>query len=329
MTITNDAIDNNRDIVVVPEAQMEEATIRDDDGVPSATAVIAEAVEPSGAQDATTHALTGSNMSVPVVVVSALLPDRVGSSIEQGDARPDLLSATVYKHSRDAKIGIALLDTANVGVVVKRIHSERMFVSSGFQVGDQLMSINSESCEGLDSRGVAELMRKADGVVTVVVRAPNGWANRVSSMVMKQSSNSQVGIGFRLRAGKLMVSSVDVDGLFAHSLLNVSDTCISINGIACDENINATVAATIIRTSSSFVTIVAKTRHETGEAVAPSAMPPPFTPSMTAADTYDATAVEINQSYMYRHKEVCSCIICSVIVLVVVAIVLVAGKAYL
>jgi hypothetical protein len=125
-----------------------------------------------------------------------------------------------------------------------------------------------------------------------------------------------------------MVSSVDVDGLFAHSLLNVSDTCISINGIACNENINATVAATITRTSS-FVTIVAKTRHETGEAVAHSAMPPPLTPSATAADTYDATAVEINQSYMYRHNKVCSCIICSVFVLVVVVIVLVVGKAHL
>jgi len=104
MTITNDAIDNDRDIVIVPEAQMEEATTRDDDDVPAATAVIAEAVEPSGAQDAKTHALTESNMSVPVVVVSALLPDRVGSSIEQGDVRPDLLSATVYKHSRDPRL---------------------------------------------------------------------------------------------------------------------------------------------------------------------------------------------------------------------------------
>ena len=91
-----------------------------------------------------------------------------------------------------------------------------------------------------------------------------------------------------------MVSSVAEDGLFAHSLLNASDTCISINGIACDENINATAAATIIRTSSSFVTIVAKTRHETGVVVAASAMAPPLTPSTTAAATYDATAVEIN-----------------------------------
>jgi hypothetical protein len=326
MTITNDAMDNDGDIVVVPEAQMEEGTMRHHDNIPAATAVIAEAVEPWAAQDATTHALTGSNRFVPVAIASALPPDHVSSSIEEDDVRPDLLSATVYKHSRDAKIGIALLDKENVGVTVKRIEPEGLFGSSGFQVGDQLMSVSSESCEGLDSRGVAELMRKADGIVTVVVRAPNGRADRVSSMVMKQSSNSRVGIGFRNRSGKLVVSSVAEDGLFAHSLLNAFDTCISINGIACDENINATAAATIIRTSSSFVTIVAKTRHETGVVVAASAMAPPLTPSTTAPAMYAAAVVEssppLSQSpqgtYTNRQKEVCSCVLCSVIVLIVV-----------
>lgn len=152
MTITNDAMDNDGDIVVVPEAQMEEGTMRHDDNIPAATAVIAEVVEPSAAQDATTHALTGSNRFVPVAIASALPPDHVSSSIEEDDVRPDLLSATVYKHSRNTKIGIALLDKENVGVIVKRIEPEGLFGSSGFQVGDQLMSVSSESCEGLDSR---------------------------------------------------------------------------------------------------------------------------------------------------------------------------------
>lgn len=280
---------NDEDIVVTPETRMEEGTLQDDAIPVAATAVMAEPVDDTAAD----HALTGSNRFVPVAVASAL-PDHAPFSSpyeEEEEERPDLLSATVYKSSPSAKTGIALIDTTNVGVTVKRVEPAGLFGVSSFQVGDRLMSVNNESCEGLDSKGVADLIRNAEGIVTVVVRARSGRSDRVSSMVMKESPDARVGIGFIKRGGKIVISSIAEDGIFAHSLLNVSDTCLSINGVACTSNTDVTTAAESIRAAPSFVTIMAKTRHETGVVVAASKVSGPTIVSNTAGTGGASTAV--------------------------------------
>jgi len=238
---------------LVPEPQMEEGT-----GIPVAKPV-----------DSTPDSSCESNRFVPVAPTSALSPP-LSTLEEEEEQRPDLLSATVYKSLRDTPIGIVLKDSIIVGVSVKSVEPDGLFGASGFQAGDQLMSVNSESCKGLDSKGVADLIRKAEDILTVVVRASNGRADRVSSMVMKKSPEARVGIGFRKRGEELVISSIAEDGIFAHSLLNVSDTCLSINGVACTSDTDATTAARLVQTSPSFVTIMAMTKHSTGVVVAAS-----------------------------------------------------------
>jgi len=295
--------------VVIPEAQMEQGMVYDDTIPVAATAVMAEP----------DHALTASNRFVPVATASSLPehPPLSSSEDDEEEQRPDLLSATVHKSSPDSPVGIALMDNTDVGVTVRRIEPDGLFAMSSFQIGDRLISVNSESCEGLDSRGVADLIRKAEGIVTVIVRAPNGRADRVFSMVMKESPDARVGIGLKTSHGKLVVSSIAEDGIFAHSLLNVSDTCLSINGVACTSDTNATIAVELIQTSPSFVTITAKTKGETGIVVATSKESGPT----VAYDSESAPPTPARTQVATGNKK--NTCICGVIVFVILVIAIV------
>jgi hypothetical protein len=131
-------------------------------------------------------------------------------------------------------------------------------------------------------------------------------------MVMKQCAHGRLGIGFRSRPGKLVISSIAEDGIFAHSLLNASDTCISINGVDCGGNLDATAAAAMIRASPSFIKIVTQTRHETGVVVATSAMAPTISSNTTPAVTYAAGVVESAPPAQLQPHENCSKVCCGV-----------------
>ena len=319
---TVDAYDD--DIVVAPESRMEEGLASDSDSFPLAEAVVAEPVPANSS--VTTHALTGSNRFVPVVVASALADHpTLSSSEDEDEKRPDLLSATVIKRSRDAKVGIVLMDT-NSGVALKRIEPVSLFSASLFEVGDLVMSVNGESCEGLDSKEVADLIRNAEGILTVLVRAPNGRADMVSSMVMKERPDARVGIGFKCDRGKLVISSIAENGIFAHSLLNVSDTCLSINDTKCTSDMDAASAANLIKASPSFITITAKTRHETGVVVAVSAVSTPADVSNTAMGANGSTSIATptqQQGLTLSQKRGCTCAIGIFIMFVIIIVVIV------
>lgn len=231
-----------------------------DDSLPVVTA------QPADSSTTADHALTGSNRFVPIAPVASALASL--DTLEEETQRPDLLSATVYKSSRDASsIGISLTGDAILGVTVRRVDPAGLFGVCCFQPGDKIMSINNKSCQGLDRCGVIDLIEKVENILTVVVRAPNGRADRVSSMVMKESPDASVGLGLKLRDGNLVISSIFEHGIFAHSLLNISDMVLSVNGVACTD---AVAARESIQASPSFVTITAVTKHSTGVVVAES-----------------------------------------------------------
>jgi predicted metalloprotease with PDZ domain len=120
----------------------------------------------------------------------------------------------------------------------------------------------------MDANGVANLIQKAQNIVTVVVRAPNGRADLVSSMVWKERAETRVGVALTESRGKVVIAKIAEDGLFAHTLLNVGDTCLSINGIKITPDMDANASAALIRTSPASVTVKAKTKRESGVVVA-------------------------------------------------------------
>ena len=308
MTVVNE--NNNSDVQAV---QMEAGEWQENE-IP-----VAELVDDA---PTTTHALTGSNRFVPVAVAS-VLPDHPPLSLsddEEEEQRPDLLSATVYKQTQHSPVGIVLMDNANVGVTVKRIDPGGLFSNSSFQVCDRIMSVNSESCDGMDSKSVADLIRNAKHIVTVVVQAPNGRADRISSMVMKEAPDARVGIGFKKSGGKLVISSISENGVFAHSLLNISDVCLSINGIPCTSETDAETAVELVHTSPSFVTITAKTSHATGVVVATSRTSEPTVASNITAvnESANGTATQL-QNPTVGKRSCCAFVIVAFIVVVAAA----------
>jgi C-terminal processing protease CtpA/Prc len=182
--------------------------------------------------------------------------------------RPDLLSATVCKGPQDEN-GLLLVNT-NGTVAVAGLEQDGMFKAAPFEIGDRVMSVNHVSCEGMDADGVAKLIQRAQKIVTVVVRAANGRADLVASMVRKDRAETRVGVTMIDHGRKVVIARIAEDGLFAHTLLNVGDTCLSINGITISPDIDAKAAAALIQTSLASVIIKAKTKRETGVVVAAS-----------------------------------------------------------
>ena len=257
----------DRDIIVAPELRMEEGLAND--AIPVATAQLDVTSDSMVVSAVATLDPSNSFRNAPMAVASEIAPLPSASFEEEEEedvARPDLLSATVFKESRSTKVGIAVKNTYGI-VTVKSLDSEGLFSKAPFKLGDRVVSVNGKSCEDMNATSVADLIRDAVNIVTVVVRSPNGRADMVSSMCMRENPGVAVGVGVTRRRNKLVISRVAEDGVFAHSLLNVGDTCLSINEVKCTPDMEPITAATLIRCSPDFVTIVTKTEYETGVVV--------------------------------------------------------------
>jgi C-terminal processing protease CtpA/Prc len=234
----------SNEVTVLPEARMEEGVA--DGNFPLAVATL--------------ETTSGSNRSLPVAVACAELVETASTPAVISDLldRPDLLSATVCKQPRNAKVGISLIDSEGLGVIIGSLDPEGLFAAAPFERGDRVMSVNSENCEDLDAAGVARIIKDAVNMVTLVVRAPNGRADLVSSMIRKKWPTELVGVALKRRRGKIVIASIAEDRMFAHSLLNVGDRVLFINSIKMTPDIDAAMAAALIQASPDFVTIRTK-----------------------------------------------------------------------
>jgi predicted metalloprotease with PDZ domain len=259
----------NENDIAVSQARMEEGLAHDSIPVASATICTSELLDNNVTE--TSVVALEHDSSIPMATASELITPHVLSSHQHQEdmERPALLSATVFKGSKDEIVGLRLANSAG-GVIVSGLEQEGLLKVAPFEIGDRIMSVNSVSCEGMNAKGVATLIQKAEKIVTVVVRTPNGRADLVSSMIQKDRPETRVGVTLRTlrRTCRVVIDHIAEDGLVAHTLLNVGDTCLSINGIKITPNIDGKAAAALIRNSPDFVTIKAKTERETGVVVA-------------------------------------------------------------
>jgi hypothetical protein len=259
---------NDNVITVSPEARMEEGLAHESIPVVSPSICDAESWHDDIAMASVVAPEHDS--SIPVAIASELLTSPPLSSLQHQEdmKRPGLLSATVCKGPQDEN-GLLLANT-NGSVTIAGFEQDGMFKVAPFEIGDRLMSVNSVSCEGMDADRVVNLIQNAENIVTVVVRAPNGRADLVSSMVRKNRPETLVGVTLTERGHNIVISKIAEDGLLAHTLLNVGDTCLSINGTKITPNMNARASAALILISPEFVTIKTKKERETGVVVAAS-----------------------------------------------------------
>jgi len=156
---------------------------------------------------------------------------------------------------------------------ISYIDEEGLFANTDLLVGDEVMSIDDVSCKGIGPKSAEYVIQKnwnKSPFCNIMVRNEGGDASLVTNAVMKPSRNSLVGLDLKWRSGGIWVSSVESNGLFNHSLLDVGHRCLFINGISC-ANISLRHAAELVLNAKDQVTIVS--RPKIGSAMVVSANP--------------------------------------------------------
>ena len=187
-------------------------------------------------------------------------------------SRPNFISTALLRPSDTTPLGFAIgINSTERKCVIASIVPFGLFSPSPIRVGDKVLSINGIDLTDLHR---ARLMcRELDGLqgkITVVVEVEGGDPSLVGAMVSKETPDSAVGIGLRnSQYGYVKISYIAADGLLANSLMNVGDKVLSINELNCRAIVGSTMptsreASDVIKKATKTVTIIAKTRLDTG-----------------------------------------------------------------
>ena len=243
------------------------------------------------------------------------------TSVTQTETRPQYLSATIIKATPEFKIGLGLRQYQDGSLRITFIRDASALSSSPLKVGDRILSINGKSCSAMTKLTAIRLLSSTSGYVTLVAFNPDGNPNHVETMVEKPSQDHPVGLGLgRSNQGSLQVSSVTLDGLFSHSILNVGDRVLAINQQGCDR-LEPRAAIDLIRSMDGHVTLLTVTKGVVHAAASGNASD---TGILSATATADLVGVS-KASMIPRHLCFCTwLLILSMVILS--AIIFVKGK---
>lgn len=187
--------------------------------------------------------------------------------------RAEFISVAVIKPSKRTELGLSLrelVDGGN-GLLISGIKDKGFLKKAGaaLEIGDRVLSINNQSCEGMDHKRAAKLLREAPGMVLIVVQNIGGDPLIVESMISKPSPGHQTGIGFSSSEppSRVSISTIFLNGLFADSLLSEGDEIVTVNSIPCRE-LDSSAVADIVIAAPKYVTVVAKKFEGNGVVVA-------------------------------------------------------------
>lgn len=229
-------------------------------------------------QDATDH----DDNSVPFAVASALAEPLLSPAslyfvqcdpaqpVREQPSRsstctPEFVYANVIKPSPKTTAGVAFTKLDGVNVITK-IHSNGLFGGTGLRSGDRLVAVNGMNCMDAPLKRVAQMIREAESTLNICVWRKEGEPGLMKTSIQKPTNKSKLGISFQMRNDALTVSRVEVDGLFAGSLLMPDHRCFMINDQPCHA-MNAYDAAALTA-KSSRVTIVSRARGDLASVVA-------------------------------------------------------------
>jgi len=185
--------------------------------------------------------------------------------------RPKFASATVLKPTSKTELGLTLKTMHDGSIKIEHVATNGFLFVCGapLKAGDELICIKSDKgCApcgshvgGFEKHEITKLLRKAAGMITIIVQHADGNPERVESMTSKPHPEFGTGIFFVSGASEwrgLQIHSVPDNGLFAHSLLHKHDKVISINGVDCT-NLDASVATDIVKSAPRYVNIITQT----------------------------------------------------------------------
>ena len=222
------------------------------------------------------------------------------STDQHTTTRPALMSVSVFKVTREDKLGIAL-ETVNGKLKVLRIntddsnddndsdHVTSLLSKSQIQVGDNVLSINNQYCARWSPTLAIQYLKSLVGLVSIMISDDRGDQSLSRAIIIKQTTSDRVGIAFAKEHGRLRITSIYKNGLLGGSdcngnsesgeggdngdhenaqnsslsALNVGDYMVSINGIDCMELSPRTAKELIVNSPNNVVTLVAMTTEST------------------------------------------------------------------
>jgi len=252
--------------------------------------------------------------SAEAVPVGSLMSRGIGfgENSRNFGSRAEFISVALIKPSVETELGLSLSGTGG-GIFISGMTSSGLIAESGapVNVGDRLISVNNISCDRMDHKRAAKLLRRSSGTIVIVARNPKGGnVLLVESMITKPSPTHQSGIGFSsAESSQVNISNIFADGLFAQSLLSIGDEVLSINGLPCRQ-LNPSAVADIVRSAEKYLTVVAKKFQGNGVVIATS-------------ENVDGTTMGLGLALRQRHKRTaCHLLLCSVFVVTLVALII-------
>jgi C-terminal processing protease CtpA/Prc len=245
-----------------------------------------------------------------------------GNVTDETNPNPAFASVMLFKPSRKTKLGIRLINTDGI-LQVSSILSDGILTSSPLKEGFIMLSINNRRCKGLEASRAISVLKKAKGKLNIVTQNPNGNPNYVEAMVMKNATESKIGVAFqKTQAGtKLRLGNIDPNGMLAESVLNKGDYVMAINSVPC-QYLQAHAATRLVRQAPKTVTILTKTQRSTGVVVSRISEP-----HGTELPAPLASVLELERKKA-RDRRIGTCICSSSITVVFVLVFVVASGAF-
>lgn len=169
--------------------------------------------------------------------------------------------ATVYKPSKDSKIGLTIGMTEKYGIIISGIDKAGLFVKSPLSEKQKLLSINGHCPSTVNE--ATSLIQAAEGELTIeavdaVVRDYSDQA-LFTAVARKTVDHSFCGIGIlRSLQGRVCIGRID-GGIFAGSGLMPGHIIVSINGIQAVENVKKVVDLLAAQENGDIGIVVATT----------------------------------------------------------------------
>lgn len=133
-------------------------------------------------------------------------------------------SVTVDKESVDTKVGIGLKQI-NGHMVISSLTSDSLFANTGIKPAQRLVSVGSKDVGGLSKGEAISLIKNTVGPLTITTDQVGLFCVTVT----KDTADTKLGISLNEVDGKVVISDLLPDGLFAGTELQIGLRLVCIN----------------------------------------------------------------------------------------------------
>ena len=163
-----------------------------------------------------------------------------------------LNSVTVKKETAESKIGIGL-KTINGHLIISSIAPDSLFANTNLKLAYKLVSINAKYCDNLTKLEAINLLKEAPSSLTLVQED----IGLISVTVTKETVDTKLGITLADMNGKIVVTNISEDSLFANTPLVSGLRLLCINSTLC-KGIGKTEAVDVFKRAEGDITVIAE-----------------------------------------------------------------------